>query len=154
MERRMGVLIPGGQGGVPVAGSLNRISIIGNLGRDPETRASASGTTVATFSVAVNERRRDAEGNPQEKTLWFRVTAFGRLAEICAQYLSKGARVYVEGRLDPQEWTDAAGANRVTLGIIAADVRMLDGRDAMAEADTPAAHAETREPVAAGDLPF
>lgn len=137
-----------------MAGSLNRISIIGNLGRDPETRASASGTTVATFSVAVNERRRDAEGNPQEKTLWFRVTAFGRLAEICAQYLAKGASVYVEGRLDPQEWTDAAGANRVTLGIIAADVRMLDGRDAMAEADAPAAHAETREPVAAGDLPF
>ena len=137
-----------------MAGSLNRISIIGNLGRDPETRASASGTTVATFSVAVNERRRDAEGNQQEKTLWFRVTAFGRLAEICAQYLAKGASVYVEGRLDPQEWTDAAGANRVTLGIVAADVRMLDGRDAMAEAEAPAAHAEAREPVAAGDLPF
>ena len=139
-----------------MAGSLNRISIIGNLGRDPEMRATASGTTVTTFSVAVNERRRDADGNQQEKTLWFRVSAFGRLAEICGQYLSKGASVYVEGRLDPQEWTDAAGANRVTLGIVANDVRMLDGRDAAGEVDTQAAHADvpSREPVAAGDLPF
>jgi single-strand DNA-binding protein len=111
---------------------------------------------VATFSVAVNERRRDADGNPQEKTLWFRVSAFGRLADVCAQYLSKGASVYVEGRLDPQEWTDAAGANRMTLGLVANEVRMLDGRDAPADDETPAARTNvpSREPVAVGDLPF
>ena len=139
-----------------MAGSLNRISIIGNLGRDPEVRATAAGTTVATFSVAVNERRRDADGNMQEKTLWFRVSAFGRLAEICAQYLTKGASVYVEGRLDPQEWTDAAGANRITLGIVANDLRMLDGRDAAIDGDVPALRSDvpSREPVAVGDLPF
>lgn len=139
-----------------MAGSLNRISIIGHLGRDPEVRTAPSNTTVATFSVAVNERRRDAEGNPQEKTLWFRVSAFGRLADICAQYLAKGASVYVEGRLDPQEWTDAAGANRMTLGIVANDVRMLDGRDPSPEADATATRTDvpSREPVAVGDLPF
>jgi single-strand DNA-binding protein len=138
-----------------MAGSLNRITIIGNLGRDPEVRVTPSGTTVATFSVAVNERRRDADGNPQEKTLWFRVSAFNRLAEICAQYLTKGASVYVEGRLDPQEWTDAAGTHRVTMGIAASDLRMLDGRD-MAEGEAPAARVDvpSREPVAVGDLPF
>jgi single-strand DNA-binding protein len=140
-----------------MAGSLNRISIIGNLGRDPETRATTSGTTVATFSVAVNERRRDAEGTMQEKTLWFRVSAFGRLAEICAQYLTKGASVYVEGRLDPQEWTDAAGSSRVTLGIVANDLRMLDGRDAGGEGEAAPARADSapRELVgAAADTPF
>jgi single-strand DNA-binding protein len=138
-----------------VAGSLNRITIIGNLGRDPEVRATPSGTTVATFSVAVNEKRRDADGNMQEKTLWFRVSAFNRLAEICAQYLTKGASVYVEGRLDPQEWTDTAGAHRVTMGIVAADLRMLDGRDA-GEGEAPASRVDvpSREPVAVGDLPF
>ena len=141
-----------------MARSLNRISIIGNLGRDPEVRMTASNTSVTTFSVAVNERRRDAEGNPQEKTLWFRVSTFGRLAEICAQYLAKGASVYVEGRLDPQEWTDAAGSNRMTLGLVASDVRMLDGRDASADPDASAVTSRTevpsREPVAVGDLPF
>jgi single-strand DNA-binding protein len=111
-------------------------------------------TAVTTFSVAVNERRRDADGNPQEKTLWFRVTAFGRLAEICAQYLAKGAGVYVEGRLDPQEWTDAAGANRFTLGLVASDVRMLDGRGPEDEAPAARTDVPSREPVAVGDLPF
>src|ERR671938_616025 len=137
-----------------VARSLNRISIIGNLGRDPEVRMTPTNTVVTTFSVAVNERRRDAEGNPQEKTLWFRVTAFGRLAEICAQYLAKGAGVYVEGRLDPQEWTDAAGANRFTLGLVASDVRMLDGRGPEDEAPASRTDVPSREPVAVGDLPF
>ena len=139
-----------------MARSLNRISIIGNLGRDPEVRTTPTNTAVTTFSVAVNERRRDADGNPQEKTLWFRVTAFGRLAEICAQYLAKGAAVYVEGRLDPQEWTDVAGAKRFTLGLVASDVRMLDGRGPDAEDDAPATHTDvpSREPVAVGELPF
>lgn len=139
-----------------MAGSLNRISIIGNLGRDPDVRTTPNNTAVASFSVAVNERRRDADGNPQEKTLWFRVTAFGRLAEIAGQYLTKGASVYVEGRLDPQEWTDAAGANRMTLGIVASDLRMLDGRDAAPDGDTPATRiaVPSREPVAVGELPF
>lgn len=139
-----------------MAGSLNRISIIGNLGRDPEVRMTASNTAVATFSVAVNERRRDADGNTQEKTLWFRVSAFGRLAEVCSQYLVKGSSVYVEGRLDPQEWTDAAGSNRMTLGLVANEVRMLDGRDATPQDDAPTARTTvpSREPVAVGDLPF
>jgi single-strand DNA-binding protein len=153
MDGRVGVLIPAA-GGVSVARSLNRISIIGNLGRDPEVRMSPANTAVTTFSVAVNERRRDADGNPQEKTLWFRVSAFGRLAEICAQYLAKGACIYVEGRLDPQEWTDAAGTNRFTLGLVASDVRMLDGRGPEDEAPTARTDVPSREPVAVGDLPF
>jgi len=106
--------------------SFNKIIIVGNLGRDPELRYTPQGTAVCNFSVATNERRRDKAGEQQDITTWFRVNAWGRQAENVSKYLSKGRRVYVEGRLHVEEWTDRDGKQRYTLEVNASDVQFLD----------------------------
>jgi len=106
-----------------VAGSYNRITIIGNLGRDPEMRAIPSGEMVAGFTVATTER-----GKNGDVTTWFRVSAFGKLAETCNQYLRKGSYVYIEGPLTLREYTDRDGATRASLDVRAREMRMLDKR--------------------------
>lgn len=106
--------------------SFNKIIIVGNLGRDPELRYTPQGTAVCQFSVATNERRRDKSGEQQDITTWFRVTAWGKQAENVSKYLSKGRRVYVEGRLHMEEWTDREGKARQTLEVNASDVQFLD----------------------------
>ena len=106
--------------------SFNKITIVGNLGRDPELRYTPQGTAVCQFSVATNERRRDKSGEQQDITTWFRVTAWGKQAENVSKYLSKGRRVYVEGRLHMEEWTDREGKTRQTLEVNASDVQFLD----------------------------
>ncbi len=108
--------------------SFNKIIIIGNLGRDPELRYTPQGVPVCHFSVATNERRRDSAGELQERTLWFRVTAWRRLAELAHQYLKKGSLVYVEGRLYLDEFTDREGTLRTQLRVEASDVRFLERR--------------------------
>ena len=108
--------------------SFNKVIVVGNLGRDPEMKFTAQGTPVCTFSVATNERRRAREGEqPQEVTTWFRVTVWGRQAETAAKYLTKGRSVYVEGRLQVDEWTDKQGKPRYTLEVNASDVQFLGG---------------------------
>ncbi len=111
-----------------MAGSYNKIILIGNVGRDPETRYLPSGDAVASFSVATSERRKGQDGQQQEQTTWFRVSAFGKLAETCQQYLHKGSYVYVEGALTQQEYTDREGATRQSLEVRAREMRMLDKR--------------------------
>ncbi len=112
-----------------MAGSYNKIIIIGNLGRDPESRYLPSGDAVASFfSVATSERRKGQDGQQQEQTTWFRVSAFGKLAETCQQYLRKGSYVYVEGALAQSEYTDREGATRQSLEVRAREMRMLDKR--------------------------
>jgi len=111
-----------------MAGSYNKIILIGNVGRDPETRYLPSGDAVASFSVATSERRKGQDGQQQEQTTWFRVSAFGKLAETCQQYLHKGSYVYVEGALAQQEYTDREGATRQSLEVRAREMRMLDKR--------------------------
>ena len=106
--------------------SFNKIIIVGNLGRDPELRYTPQGTAVCNFSVATNERRRDKAGEQQDITTWFRVNAWGRQAENVSKYLAKGRRVYVEGRLHVEEWTDRDGKQRYTLEVNASDVQFLD----------------------------
>jgi single-strand DNA-binding protein len=106
--------------------SFNKIIIVGNLGRDPELRYTPQGTAVCQFSVATNERRRDKAGEQQDITTWFRVTAWGKQAENVSKYLSKGRRVYVEGRLHLEEWTDRDGKQRQTLEVNASDIHFLD----------------------------
>jgi single-strand DNA-binding protein len=110
-----------------MAGSYNRISIIGNVGRDPEVRYTPSGDQVADFSVATSERR-TVQGQQQEQTTWFRISAWGKLAEVCGQYLHKGSYVYVEGPLTQREYTDRDGNNRTSLEVRAREIRMLDKR--------------------------
>jgi single-strand DNA-binding protein len=106
--------------------SYNKISIIGNLGRDPELRYTPQGTAVCQFSVATNERRRDKAGEQQDITTWFRITAWGKQAETASKYLSKGRKVYVEGRLHMEEWTDREGKARQTLEVNASEIQFLD----------------------------
>src|SRR3954465_7848017 len=111
--------------------SYNKIHIIGNLGRDPELPYTPQGTAVCQFSVATNERRRDKSGEQQDITTWFRVTSWGKQAENVSKYLSKGRRVYVQGRLHMEEWTDREGKVRQTLEVNASDVQFLDSASDM-----------------------
>ena len=106
--------------------SFNKITIVGNLGRDPELRYTPQGTAVCSFTMASNERRRDKGGEQQDVTTWFRVTVWGKQAETVSKYLTKGRSVYVEGRLHVEEWTDRDGKPRHTLEVNASDVQFLD----------------------------
>ena len=115
--------------------SLNKAMIIGNLGRDPEMRYTPSGQAVTQFTVAVNRNYKDHDGNWQEETEWFRVVAWGPQAERAAEYLRKGNKVYVEGRLQTRQWEDQAGQKRYTTELIANQVTNLDRDRATATSD-------------------
>ena len=106
--------------------SLNKMLVIGNLGGDPEMRYTANGSPVTTFSVATNRRYRTRDGEQREETEWFRVVTWNQLAETCNQYLTKGRRVYVEGRLKSDTWTGQDGQTRFTNEINAFEVQFLD----------------------------
>ena len=108
--------------------SVNRVILVGNLGRDPELRYIPSGQAVANFTLATNDRWRDKEGNNQERTEWHRIVVWGKSAENCAQFLQKGRSVYVEGRLQTREWEDKDGNKRQTTETIAQTVQFLGGR--------------------------
>jgi len=108
--------------------SLNKALVIGRLGDDPEVRQTQTGTTVANFSIATDESYTDSQGQEVEQTEWHDVVAFGRLAEVCEQYLSKGSRVYVEGPLQTSTWETDAGETRSSTEIKALTVQFLDGR--------------------------
>jgi|tagenome__1003787_1003787.scaffolds.fasta_scaffold20889365_4 single-strand DNA-binding protein len=108
--------------------SLNKAMIIGNLGRDPEMRYTPSGQAVTQFTVAVNRNYKDSNGDWQEETEWFRVVAWAALAERTAEYLRKGRKVYVEGRLQTRSWEDQNGQKRYTTELIANTVTPLDPR--------------------------
>lgn len=110
--------------------SLNKVILIGNLGRDPETRFMPSGGAVCNFSIATTENWKDKQsGQKQEKTEWHNIVMFGRVAEIAQQYLKKGSQVYIEGRLQTRKWQDkTSGADRYTTEIVADEMKMLGGR--------------------------
>lgn len=108
--------------------SLNKAMIIGNLGSDPEVRSTSGGTRVATLSVATSRRWTDRDGQEQERTEWHRVVCWDRLAEICEQYLSKGDRVYIEGRIEYRQWEGDDGRTRYTTEIRGREMIMLGGR--------------------------
>ncbi len=108
--------------------SFNKITLVGNLGRDPELRYTPQGNPVCSFTLATNERRRDKSGEFQDITLWFRVTLWGNMAENAAKYLSKGRPVYIEGRLRVEEWTDRDNNQRYTLEVNATDMQFIGSR--------------------------
>ena len=108
--------------------SVNKVILIGNLGRDPELRYTQGGQAVANFTLATNERFSTKDGDKQERTEWHRIVAWGRTGELCAQYLSKGRSVYLEGRLQTREWEDKEGQKRRTTEIVANTVQFLGGR--------------------------
>ena len=108
--------------------SLNKVMIIGNLGKDPEVRYTAGGVAVASFSVATSEKFKAKSGEWEEKTEWHNVTLWARLAEIAGEYLSKGKTVYIEGRLQTRKWTDKEGKDRYTTEIVGEKMQMLSGK--------------------------
>jgi single-strand DNA-binding protein len=113
-----------------MAGSLNKVLLIGNVGRDPEMRYLQSGEPVTTFSVATNRRWTGGDGQPREETEWHNVVAWRKLAEQCNEFLSKGRKVYIEGRLQTRSWDDqATGQKRFRTEIVADRMLMLDSRD-------------------------
>ena len=115
--------------------SFNKITIVGYLGRDPELRYTPQGTAVCNLSVATTEKRRNARGETEEHTIWFHVSAWGRQAEVAAEYLAKGRQVYVEGRLRLEQYTDREGNPRTSAEVNASEVHFLGQRgDATAEA--------------------
>ncbi|HUI08773.1 MAG TPA: single-stranded DNA-binding protein [Bacteroidota bacterium] len=142
-----------------MAKSLNKVMLIGNLGKDPELRFTSSGVPVATFTIATNESWKDQEGNMQERTEWHNIVAWRKLAEICGEWLKKGKKVYIEGRIQTRSYDDKnTGAKKYITEIVADNMIMLDGKSAAgAPAEAPGA-AAAPEPASGGasndDLPF
>ncbi len=110
-----------------MARGINKAILIGNLGADPEMKYTQSGTALCTFRLATTEVFNDRDGNQQERTEWHRVVAWGKLGEICGQYLSKGRQVYVEGRIQTRSWDDQDGNKRYMTEINARDIQFLGG---------------------------
>ena len=104
---------------------VNKVILIGNLGKDPEVRYTKSGTAVASFSLATSEKWKDDSGEKKEKTEWHRIIAWGKLGEICGEYLKKGKQVYIEGRLQTRQWEDKDGNERQTTEVVANNMTML-----------------------------
>ncbi|HEY6264565.1 MAG TPA: single-stranded DNA-binding protein [Candidatus Acidoferrum sp.] len=108
--------------------SVNKVILVGRLGRDPETRYTGGGQAVANFSVATDESYKDKNGERQKRTEWHKIVVWSKLAEIAQQYLKKGSLLYLEGRLQTREWQDKEGQKRTTTEIVATNFRMLGGR--------------------------
>lgn len=122
-----------------MARGVNKVTLIGNLGNDPEVRYSGNGNAVANVSLATAESWRDKDsGEQQERTEWHRVVFFGRLAEIVSEYLHKGSQIYVEGRLQTNKWQDKEGNDRYTTQIVANEMQMLGGRGGTSNNKEPA----------------
>lgn len=113
--------------------SVNKVILVGNLGRDPEIRYLPSGDAVANITIATSSKYKGKDGNMVEETEWHRVTFFGKLAEIAGQYLKKGRPVYVEGRIKTRKYTDKDGVEKFATDIIANEMQMLGGREGMGE---------------------
>lgn len=107
---------------------VNKAIIVGRLGRDPEVRYTTSGTAVCNFTVATSDRYKDKNGDPQESTEWHRIVAWGKLGEICGEFLAKGKQVYVEGKIQTREWEDKEGQKRYTTEIRANEMQMLSSK--------------------------
>lgn len=138
--------------------SINKAILVGNLGKDPELRYTASGQAVATFSLATTEKFKDKGGEQQERTEWHNVVAWGSLAEICGKWLAKGKQVYIEGRITYRTYDDRDGNKRYVTEIVASEMKMLGGRPGDeggggggGSRPAPRSSAPPREPVAIAD---
>jgi single-strand DNA-binding protein len=112
-----------------MAGGVNKVILIGNLGADPEVRFTPGGQAVANFRIATSDTWTDKNGQKQERTEWHRIVVWGKLAELCGEYLKKGRQCYVEGRLQTREWTDKENRKNYTTEVVANSVTFLGGRD-------------------------
>lgn len=136
--------------------SVNKVILIGNLGTDPDLRYTPSGTPVANFSLATHEQWTNKDGEKDKRTEWHRIVAWGRLAEICNQYLHKGSQVYIEGKIRSRSWEDRDGQKRYTTEIIALGMQMLGppSRDMAQGGKTEELPPEIPDVVPDDDIPF
>lgn len=150
--------------------SVNKVILVGNLGGDPEVRYTANNQVVCTFNIATTEKWASKNGQPGERTEWHRIVVWGKLAEICKEYLAKGRQVFVEGRIQSRQWDDKEGKKRTTTEIIAQNVQFLSspqGRSAKSAQSTveqpdagqpdfspQTASAQSTPPVGDDDIPF
>lgn len=131
-----------------MARGINKVILIGNLGKDPEVRYMANGQAVANVTLATSENWKDKNtGEQQERTEWHRVVFFRRLAEIASEYLKKGSRIYVEGKLQTRKWQDNQGQDRYTTEIVANEMQMLDSRSGASAGGSNFAPAQSNEPA-------
>jgi single-strand DNA-binding protein len=136
---------------------VNKVILIGRLGKDPDVRYTPDGTMVTNFTLATDEQRKDKNGEKVQKTEWHRIVTFGKLAEICGNYLVKGKLVFVEGRIQTNSWEDKEGVKRFSTEIIASNMRMLDskGQNKTEDASFDAASTSTNDGNAPlDDVPF
>lgn len=136
--------------------SLNKVMLIGNLGKDPELRYTTSGVAVATFSLATTDSWKDQDGNMQERTEWHNIVAWKKLAEICGEWLKKGKKVYIEGRIQTRSYDDKnTGSKKYFTEIVAETMIMLDGKGSSEASTGPRVTEEQSAPtVKEDDLPF
>ena len=137
-------------------GSLNKVMLVGRLGKDPEIRHTAAGMAVCAMSIATDSKWTNKAGEKQEKTEWHRVKAWAKLGEVCGQYLAKGSLVYIEGRLETTEYTDAQGVKKFSTEVVASEMQFLSPKSdgAGRGASVPAGVGRGSEPLAQEDIPF
>lgn len=131
---------------------MNKIILIGNLGRDPEMNYTPNGVAVTKFTLAVNRVTKNSAGEKEKETEWFNIVAWRQLAEICNQYLHKGDKVFIEGRLTQRKYTDREGVQRLAIDVIANDMEMLTPKSSQVGSSEPflAGHGDETDPL--GDL--
>lgn len=132
---------------------VNKATLIGRLGKDPEVRYTQGGATITSFSLATDEQWKDKNGEKQQKTEWHNIVTFGKLAEICGQYLTKGQQVYIEGRITTRSWEGKDGVKRYTTEIAATDMKMLSKGEAAPQREAYAAQ-DNRPLPDDSDVPF
>lgn len=142
-----------------MANSVNKVILVGRLGKDPEVKYTQGGTAVARFSLATDEVWKDQSGEKQQKTEWHNIVAWTKLAEICGQYLAKGRLVYIEGRLQTRNWEDKDGNKRTTTEIRADNMVMLggrpdEGRQEKGASAAPASDSHGDAEITDSDIPF
>jgi single-strand DNA-binding protein len=136
---------------------INKVILVGRLGRDPEVRYTPSGVAVANFSMATSEEWKDRDsGEKKERTEWHRIVAWRRLGEICGEYLRKGSQIYIEGKLQTRDWEDRDGNKRYTTEIVAQNMQMLDSPAREGRAQSEEERYPVEEPISIpdDDIPF
>ncbi|MGH9357818.1 MAG: single-stranded DNA-binding protein [Terriglobia bacterium] len=147
-----------------MSGSINKVILIGRLGKDPEVKYTTNGSPVAKFSVATDEVFKDRSGEQQRRTEWHNIVAWNKLAEICGEYLTKGKQVYIEGSIRSRQWEDQSGNKRTAYEIVARDMKMLGSKAEgdrsaqperpMADSEPPASPPATPPEMSDDDIPF
>jgi single-strand DNA-binding protein len=137
-----------------MGGSVNKVILVGNLGADPEVRFTPGGQSVCNFRVATTETWKDKDGSKKERTEWTRIVVWGKLAELCGEYLRKGRQCFVEGRLQTREYEDKEGRKAYSTEVVASNVVFLGGRGGASEAPAGSTDPAPPGPVGEDDIPF